>query len=93
MQPRGEVLLQVWLGVYAIASFADGLEMKVDCNGSSTNRRLEVGAEATEARAANPGSDVLTDDPGYPSLSIEPNLVTLLRSGRAAAKETDPLDG
>lgn len=43
--------------------------VRTDWRGVLTNRRLEVGAEATEARAANPGSDVLTEEPVYPSLS------------------------
>lgn len=59
---------------------------------SLDERRLEVGAEATDARAASPGSDVLTEEPGYPSLSPEPNLVTLLISGSVVENGMDPLD-
>ncbi|KAJ5164106.1 uncharacterized protein N7500_005936 [Penicillium coprophilum] len=55
-------------------------------------RGLEVGAEATEARAASPGSEVLTEEPGYPSVSPEPNFVTLLISGKVVQNGMDPLD-
>ncbi|KAJ5550499.1 hypothetical protein N7535_001559 [Penicillium sp. DV-2018c] len=53
---------------------------------------LEVGADATEARAANPGSEVLTEEVGYPSFSPESNLVTPLVSGSVAENCMDPLD-
>ena len=55
-----------------------------------TYRRLEVGADATEARAANPGSEVLTVVELEKSLS---NFVTLLISGSVVEKGIDPLEG
>jgi len=92
MQKRGARLL------LSIGDYASNINHPLWCfkltgMGVSTNRRLEVGAEATEAKAANPGSDVLTEEPGYPSLSPEPNLVTLLISGRVVENGMDPLDG
>lgn len=54
---------------------------------STTYRRFEVGADATEARAANPGRDVLTEvDPGNASLKSElSNFPRLPKSGSVDA--------
>jgi hypothetical protein len=88
MQKRGAGLL-LSIGDYA-SNTDNPLRGVLNLNElGTTNRRLEVGADATDARAANPGSDVLTEDPGY-SLSPEPNLVTLFISGKVVEKGIDP---
>lgn len=50
---------------------------------------MEVGADATEASAASPGRELLTEvDPGNASRKSEPsNLAILLRSGSVGAND------